>query len=104
MMARSSQVRSTERRLGVSMAEVVMDDMAIGNPVSPCGPALALLGLVPRHPYGVVPFPSNWELWRNFPDALQQSSGEQTFRRAGTACRDIKVLMIFLKQGRRVRR
>src|SRR5436309_541803 len=34
MMARSSQVRSTERRLGVSMAEVVMDDMAIGNPVS----------------------------------------------------------------------
>jgi len=34
-MARSSQVRSTERRAGVSMAEVVIDDMAIGNPVSP---------------------------------------------------------------------
>jgi hypothetical protein len=34
-MARSSQVRSTERRAGVSRAEVVMDDMAIGNPVSP---------------------------------------------------------------------
>src|SRR5260370_41523044 len=34
-MARSSQVRSTERREGVSMAEVVIDDMAIGNPVSP---------------------------------------------------------------------
>jgi hypothetical protein len=33
-MARSSQVRSAERREGVSMAEVVMDDMAIGNPVS----------------------------------------------------------------------
>ena len=33
-MARSSQVRSTERRAGVSMAEVVMDDMAIGNPAS----------------------------------------------------------------------
>jgi hypothetical protein len=40
MMARSSQVRSAERREGVSMAEVVMDDMAIGNPVSP----LAQLG------------------------------------------------------------
>ena len=35
---------------------------------------LALLGLVPRHPYSAVPFPSNWELWRNFPDAPQQSS------------------------------
>jgi hypothetical protein len=34
-MARSSQVRANERRTGVSMAEVVMDDMAIGNPVSP---------------------------------------------------------------------
>jgi hypothetical protein len=33
-MARSSQVCSTERRAGVSMAEVVMDDMAIGNPAS----------------------------------------------------------------------
>jgi hypothetical protein len=44
MIARSSQVRSTERRHGVSMAEVVMEDMAIGNSVSlwpqlaPCGP------------------------------------------------------------------
>jgi hypothetical protein len=34
-MARSSQVRSTERLEGVSMAEVVMDDMAIGNPAVP---------------------------------------------------------------------
>src|SRR5664280_3910177 len=34
MMASSSQVRSTERREGVSMAEAVMDDMAIGNPAS----------------------------------------------------------------------
>src|ERR1700722_13899604 len=33
-MARSSQVLSTERPKGVSMAEVVMDDMAIGNPAS----------------------------------------------------------------------
>ena len=53
------------------MAEVVMDDMAIGNPV-PYGPALALVSLVPRHPYSAVPFPSNWELRRNFPDAVQQ--------------------------------
>jgi len=34
-MARSSQVRSIDRRAGVSMAEVVMDDMTIGNPASP---------------------------------------------------------------------
>src|SRR5467141_4519011 len=59
MMARSSQVRSTERRLGVSMAEVVMDDMAIGNPVSPCGPALALWASFPgihiaQFPYQVI--------------------------------------------------
>src|SRR5712692_4121057 len=40
----------------------------------PFGPALALLGLIPRHPYSAVPFPSNWKLWRNFPDAMQQSS------------------------------
>jgi hypothetical protein len=29
------------------------------------------LGLIPRHPYSAVPFPSNWELWRNLPDATQ---------------------------------
>src|SRR3977135_4749301 len=33
-MARSSHVRSTDRRAGVSMAEVVMEYMAIGNPAS----------------------------------------------------------------------
>src|SRR6202012_1183863 len=71
MMAISSHVRSTERREGVSIAEVVMDDMAIGNPV-PCGPASAFEPL-PRHPYSAVPLPSNWELWRNFPVATQQS-------------------------------
>jgi len=38
------------------MTEVVMDDMAIGNPVSPVAQLLALLGLVPRHPYSAVPF------------------------------------------------
>src|SRR5664279_4225088 len=40
----------------------------------PLGPALAHVGLIPRHPYSAVPFPSNWKLWRNFPDAMQQSS------------------------------
>src|ERR1700743_427109 len=33
-MARSSQVRSIERSEGVSMVDVVIDDMAIGNPAS----------------------------------------------------------------------
>jgi hypothetical protein len=45
-MARSSQVRSAERWVGVSVTEVVMDDMAIGNPESLLA-LLALLGLVP---------------------------------------------------------
>src|SRR5271169_3725642 len=71
MIATSSQVRSTERRDGVSIAEVVIDDMAIGNPVSPAA-RLAPFGPHPRHPYSAVPLPSNWELWRNFPDATQQ--------------------------------
>jgi hypothetical protein len=53
------------------MAEVVMDDMASGNPAS-FGPAVALQGLIPRHPYSAVPLPSNWELWRKFTDAMQQ--------------------------------
>jgi hypothetical protein len=34
-MARSSQVRSIERRDGVSMVDVVIDDMANGNPAYP---------------------------------------------------------------------
>jgi hypothetical protein len=54
------------------MAEVVMDDMAIGNPASLLA-QLWRFGPLPRHPYSAVPFPSNWELWRNFPDAMQQS-------------------------------
>src|SRR5262245_3414402 len=70
--ARSSQVRSTERRVGVSMAEVVMDDMAIVNPAYP-GSALALLSLFPGIHIAHVPLPSNWELWRNSPNAPQQS-------------------------------
>jgi hypothetical protein len=39
--------------MGVSTAEVVMEDMAIGNPAS-LSAQLALLGLVPRHPYSVI--------------------------------------------------
>src|ERR1700682_606417 len=39
----------------------------------PLGPAMARLSLIPRHPYSAVPFPSNWQLWRNFPDAMQQT-------------------------------
>jgi hypothetical protein len=46
MIARSSQVFSTERRAGVSMAEVVTDDMAIGDPAS-LGPAGALRASFP---------------------------------------------------------
>ena len=40
-------VRSTERREGVSMVEVVMDDMAIGNPASPVA--------------------QRWRFWASFP-------------------------------------
>src|ERR1700744_4230512 len=46
-MARSSQVRSTERRAGVSMVDVVIDHMAIGNPASPMA--------------------QRWRFWASFP-------------------------------------
>jgi hypothetical protein len=39
--------------MGVSAAEVVMEDMAIGNPAS-FSAQLALLSLVPRHPYSAI--------------------------------------------------
>lgn len=45
IIAASSQVRSIERREGVSRAEAVIDDMTIGYPVS-LGPVSAL-GLIP---------------------------------------------------------
>src|SRR6266571_6921760 len=40
---------------------------------SPLWPSVSALSLIPRHPYSAVPLPSNWELWLNFPDAVQQS-------------------------------
>src|SRR6202021_457216 len=43
----------------------------------------ALLGLVPQRPYSAVLVPSNWELWRNFPGATQQSSAGTKFRADG---------------------
>jgi hypothetical protein len=55
-----------------------MDDMAIGNPAFlDVAQLLALLSLVPRHPYSAVPFPSNWQMWRNFPDATQQQGHQK---------------------------
>jgi hypothetical protein len=64
------------------MAEVVMDDMAIGNPASLLA-QLWRFGPLPRHPYSAVPFPSNWELWRNFPDAMQQSLQSENLGKPG---------------------
>jgi hypothetical protein len=58
-----------------------MDDMAIGNPVSPLAQLWRFWAFVPRHPYSAVPFPSNCELWPNFPDAMQQNRpGRVKFR------------------------
>jgi len=48
-------VRSTERRVGVSMAEVVMDDMANGDPVFPSA-LLPLLSLFPGLHISRIPF------------------------------------------------
>src|ERR1700704_2554148 len=56
MIARSSQIRSTERREGRSMAEVVMDDMAIGNPVSPMAQLVALWASFPGIHIAQFPF------------------------------------------------
>jgi hypothetical protein len=44
-----------------------MDDMALGNPVSPVAQLLALFEpRFPGIPYSAVPPSSNWELWLNF--------------------------------------
>src|SRR3979490_958478 len=55
-MAKSSQVLSIERREGVSMAEVVMDDMAIGNPASLMTLAVALWASFPGIHIAQIPF------------------------------------------------
>src|SRR5260370_41192109 len=90
MMARSSQVRSTERRLGVSMAEVVMDDMAIGNPVSPCGPALALWASLPGIHIAQFPFQVIGNCGVIFLDALQQSSEVRIFQSSIIVGRELR--------------
>src|ERR1700730_8662159 len=46
----------------------------------PCGPALAPLSLIPRHPYSAVRLSGNCQLWRNFPDATQQISAATNLR------------------------
>src|ERR1700682_5304506 len=38
-------------------------------------PAVALWASFPRHPYSPDPFPSNWELWRNFMVQCSNESG-----------------------------
>src|ERR1700682_3931112 len=44
---------------------------------SPLWPSVSASSLIPRHPYSAVPLPSNWELWLNFSDAVQQSAARQ---------------------------
>ena len=53
------------------MVDVVIDDMTIGNPVSPLAQRWRFWASIRRHPYSAVPFPGNWELWRKCPDASQ---------------------------------
>src|SRR5467141_3707902 len=101
MMARSSQVRSTERRLGVSMAEVVMDDMAIGNPVSPCGPALALWASFPGIHIAQFPFQV---IGNCGVISLMHCSNRQRVKIFGaepqSRAERIKVWVVFVKRGR----
>jgi hypothetical protein len=52
------------------MAEVVMDDMAIGNSASPLAP-LALVGLVPQFPIAQFQIQVIAH-YGQFPDAMQQ--------------------------------
>src|ERR1700730_2356426 len=44
---------------------------------SPLWLSVSASSLIPRHPYSAVPLPSNWELWLNFSDAVQQSAARQ---------------------------
>jgi hypothetical protein len=73
MMAMSSQVRSTERLVGVSMIELVMDDMAIGNPASLVAQLWRFWALFP----GVHIAQFQFQVIRNcgviLPDAVHQS-------------------------------
>jgi hypothetical protein len=59
--------------MGVSMAEVVMEDMAIGNPAS-LSAQLALWALFPGIHIAQSDRASNWQFGRNSPDALQHSA------------------------------
>ena len=83
------------------MAEVVMDDMALGNPAYPEAQRMALVSLFPGIPIAQVPLPSNWKLWLNFPDAAQHdvtlpkafgSLGEDAGTIAGPARRNPEVV------------
>src|SRR5665213_1399034 len=66
-MERSSQTLSTERREGVSTAELVMDDMANGNPACLSAQLRRCWASFPGIHIAQVTFASNWQLWRNFP-------------------------------------
>ena len=49
------------------MAEVVMDDMAIGNPASLLAQFWRFWASFPGIHIAQFAFPSNWQLWRNLP-------------------------------------
>src|ERR1700744_2174440 len=72
-MARSSQVRSTERRVGVSMVDVVIDDMAIGNPASQMAQRRRFWASFPGIHIAQFPFRVIENCGVNAPDAVQQS-------------------------------
>ena len=56
------------------MAEVVMDDMMVGNPVSPMLTSV-LCELFPGFDIAHFPGASNQQLWPNFLNAVQYLAG-----------------------------
>jgi hypothetical protein len=65
------------------MAEVVMDDMAIGNPASLWAHLWRFWASFPGIHIAQFRFSSNWQLWRNFPGAMQQRRRSKALASAG---------------------
>jgi hypothetical protein len=94
-MAKSSQVLPIERREGVSMAEVVMDDMAIGNPASLLTLAVALWASFPGIHIAQIPFQVIGNCGVIFPVQCSNHPGQTPWRdRVGVSGQTCMVLRL----------
>ncbi len=80
------------------MAEVVMDDMAIGNPAVPYGPDVALWASFPGFHIAQFRFQVIGNCGVIFPDAMQQSPGDNNLN---VFCRRFGGTLTFIDGERR---